>query len=319
MHSKFKALQAAPEVASVKGTKSADEIALIDEEYRENDRDNTYRGKVDAELAKVIEHGFTEQSLLNGWIDVENVGEFDTAEPVVKVKGLRVYSTSRGGYIDESTLTEETQGVPRDTMGFHIVEFNDKLRAGFAAKFEVLKAKGLQKFEVEANRRIISGLRAATSTSDTGYVSVAGLTKAVLDEAITDVEDAAEVEGDGEVNLAVLSRGTLLDVVASFNFGFNPVVSEEVRQKGYLGTYKGAAVIRVKNTVDDDGVSYMPRNEMFVVGRKVGRWVNYGGTQVNSWVENTRDYTHFRARKDVGFVVSDPGLCRRIVDSTVAA
>ena len=48
-----------------------------------------------------------------------------------------------------------------------------------------------------------------------------------------------------------------------------------------------------------------------------GKFALYGGMQVKSWDENTVDYRHYRARKDVGGLIYHPEQVRRIVDTSV--
>ena len=68
---------------------------------------------------------------------------------------------------------------------------------------------------------------------------------------------------------------------------------------------------------DEDGESYIPANELWIFGGTVGKFAMYGGLQVKSWEENTLDYRHYRARKDIGGLVHHPEQARRIVDTSV--
>jgi hypothetical protein len=64
-------------------------------------------------------------------------------------------------------------------------------------------------------------------------------------------------------------------------------------------------------------VPFIPANELWVFGGTVGKFALYGGLQVKSWDENTVDYRHYRARKDIGGLIHHPEQARRIVDSSV--
>jgi hypothetical protein len=72
---------------------------------------------------------------------------------------------------------------------------------------------------------------------------------------------------------------------------------EEIRQRGFVGTYKGANVLVQQQYTDEDGLEYINANELWVLGGTAGKFAIYGGTQVKSWDENTVDYRHYRARE----------------------
>ena len=43
----------------------------------------------------------------------------------------------------------------------------------------------------------------------------------------------------------------------------------------------------------------------------------YGGSQVKQWDENTVDYRHYRARRDMGGLVHHPEQARRFIDTSI--
>jgi hypothetical protein len=295
----------------------------LNAEARKNWNRPDWHRQVAADLEEVFDYGFYNENLFGQYIQVENVGEFD--RPVIEERrGLKVFSTSRGGYIDESTMTSKIMEVPRDTMGFHVSEHEDKLRANFGATIATLVDKGQARMTAEVNRRILSLAQAAIPSSSAYYVATTGLVKSELDAAIRGAQDAIKPDQTGDVPVTILGRASMLDQIADFD-GFSnqpiygPDALEEMRRMGFLGSYKGCHVIKIKNYADEDGVAFTNANEMWVLGGNAGKFVFYGGIQVKTWVENEVDRVHYRARRDTGGILFDPSQIRRLIDSSVAA
>ena len=115
-------------------------------------------------VAEQVEYGFTFNNLFSTYFPTRNVGEFEQIT-IRERRGLSVFYTHRGGYIEESQLQREDFEVPRDTLGFHVSEFEDKLRANFADTMEFMIALGTRKMEAEVNRRIFTMLQEAVPSS----------------------------------------------------------------------------------------------------------------------------------------------------------
>jgi hypothetical protein len=292
----------------------------LDQEARDNWHSDSWRRQVAADLEEVLDYGFTSQALFPGYIDVETVGEFD--RPVLRERrGLKVFSTAIGGHIDESTMRDEVWEVPRDQMGFHVSELTDKLRAGFSATIADLSDKGAMRLDAEVNRRLLSLAQAAVPDTSEYYTASVGLTKAELDAMLRGVRDAIRPDGQGPVPVTIMGRAAMIDKISDFEgFTNQPIYGdaalEEIRQRGYLGTYKGANVVQLINYADEEGASYIDANELWVMGGRAGKFVLYGGTQVSFWDERTVDYTHLRARRSVGGLVHHPEQLRRLSDSS---
>lgn len=288
----------------------------LNEEARANWDSEAWHREVAAVIASTLDYGFTFDNLFGQWIDVENVGEFDQVK-ITERRGMKVFYTSRGGYIDESQIRTEAWELPRDTLGFHVSEHLDKLRANFATTISDLTSLGQARMEAEVNRRILSLAQAAVPSTSPYYVATSGLAQAELDAAITQVKDSIQPNGVGLVPVTIVGRAAMIDKIADFVPQFAPVAVEEIRQRGFLGHYRGAQLVVLNHYTDEDGASYMPANELWVFGGKAGKFALYGGLQVKSWDENTVDYRHYRARKDLGGLIHHPEQLRRIVDSSV--
>jgi hypothetical protein len=293
--------------------------ASLNEEARTNWDDERWHREVAAVVASRLDYGFQFENLFGSYFQVSNVGEFDTVE-LTERRGLKVFYTSRGGYIEESQLKTERWTLPRDTIGFHVSEHDDKLRANFAETIEALVGLAENRLDAEINRRMFNLLQAALPNTSPYYVASAGLTSGELNDAIRDVGDSVKPSGAGRAPITVIGRAAMIDAVSDIvgaGAAFADAAAEELRARGMVGTYRGANVVRVFNYTDENGDSYIPANELWVFGGNVGQFAFYGGMQTKSWEENTVDYRHYRGRRDIGGLIHHPEQARRIVDSSV--
>lgn len=294
--------------------------AKVDEEARDNWEEPAWRAQVKADLQETLDYGFESQTLFDTYIEVVSVGEFERVIERER-KGLKVYSTALGGRIYESQITEEVWELPRDQMGFHVSEMTDKLRSGFSTTIADLTDKGTMRMDAEANRRLITLAQTAVPSTSAYYSSGVGLAKSDLDDMLRGVQDAIKPDGRGPVPVTIMGRSAMVDYITEFaGYSNQPIYGdaalEEIRQKGYLGTYKGATVISLRNYADEDGVSYLDSNELWVLGGRGGKFAFYGGTQVKFWDENEVDYSHLRARRSVGGLLWHPEQFRRYIDTS---
>lgn len=295
--------------------------AALNQEALDNWHNEAWHREQAAILAQRFDYGFQFDNLFGTYFQVRNVGEFDQIV-IHERRGLQVFWTARGGYIDETQLKTDRFELPRDTIGFHVSEFEDKLRANYAETIEELADLAMQRLDAEVNRRMFNLLQAAVPSTSPYYVNASsGLTKANLDTAIREVADAVKPNNGTMPPITVLGRATMIDkisdVVTDAAALYDPEATAEIRRMGRLGAYRGANIVRINNYTDENDASYIPDNELWVFGGTVGVFAKYGGMQTKSWAENTVDYRHIRGRMDCGGLVYHPEYSRRIVDGTV--
>ena len=285
----------------------------LNEQARDNWEEPEFHRQVAADISSELDYGFTFENMFSTYFATENVGEFDRV--VLKERrGLQVFYTARGGHVDESHLRTEQWELPRDTLGFHVRESEDKLRANFADTITDVVGLGRERLEAEVNRRIFNTLQASVPNTSPFYVSGAGLDKAVLDTMIREVKDAIKPNGQGPVPVTIIGRASMVDQISDFP-GYADEALEEIRLRGRLGTYRGCNIQQLLNFTDEDGDSYIPNNELWVFGGNVGKFALYGDLRVKTWNENTVDYQHYRAVKDIGGLVHHPEQARRFIDT----
>ena len=282
------------------------------EEARKNWDDPQWRRDFAAELTESILLGFDYETLIDQWIDTERT-DFNGRIFVRETRGLKAFYMARGGYIEASELTTEMSEVPRDMIGVHVYEFEDKFTANFAESAQALRDLAIRRMDAEVNRRVRTVLAEAVPSGSSSYVSAAGLSKPGLDAAISAVRDAST---RGEV--VIVGRPQMTDQITNFD-GFGNETREEIRQKGVLGTYRGARILTLKNYKDEDDQPFLPANELWVLAKDAGKFAFYGGLLSKEFSENDNWYWHYLARRDSGVMVHHPERVRRIVDTSISA
>ena len=288
----------------------------LNKEARSRWDDESFHREVAADIAETVDYSFRFTQLFSDYLRVKDVDEFDRFI-LRERRGLQVFYTSRGGEIEETQLREEIFEVPRDTLGFHVSEHEDKLRANFSETIEDLTSLAEERMDAERWRRALTLMQAAVPTGAANYVTVNGLTKDVVVDGLRTVRDAIKPDGVMNIPTTIIGRAAMVDQISDFDMGFDPEATEEIRARGRLGVFRAATVQQLFNYTDETGASYVPANELWIFGGNVGVFANFGGQQVRPWRENSAWYQHYMGRRDFGGLVHHPEQCIRIVDSSV--
>jgi hypothetical protein len=287
-------------------------MEAANEEARANWNDPSWRRDFAEDLTESILQGFEYTTLVDNLIETERT-DFNGRVMVRETTGLKAFYMARGGYIEASELTSEVTEVPRDMIGVHVWEFEDKFLTNFAESAQALRDLAITRMDAEVNRRIRTVLAEAVPSGSPYYSTAAGLSKATLDAAIRGVRDESKT---GEV--VIVGRPTMVDQIMDFT-GYSNETQEEIRQKGALGVYRGARVVSLKNYKDEEGAAYAPANELWVISRDVGKFAFYGGLQSKEFSELDNWYWHYLSRRDTGVLIHHPERSRRIIDSSISA
>lgn len=280
--------------------------------------DPAWRREMAQAVTETIYEGFEHENLLSLMAEVENA-PFDGRVYVKEVRGLRAFWIARGGYIEASTLRSDVMEIPRDTIGFHVSEFEDKIRTNFSETQATLVDLGIQRMDAEVNQRVLKTFQAAIDVSSPYYISGTGVTLSALNTALREVRD----ETNDTSAITIMGRSTMTDqiideLLSSNSYaGFLPNTNEDLLRRGVLGTYRGAQIVTLRNFKDDEDVAFFPANELYVVARDASKFAFWGGLLSKEFVEQDNWYWHYLARRDFGGVVHRPERIRRIVDSTV--
>jgi len=293
-------------------------IDAVNADAAENWETPGWRRSMAQEMTETIQEGFEHENLLNLLAEVENAG-FNARVTVREVRGLRAHWVARGGYIEESTLRQKVMELPRDTVGFHVGENEDKLLVDFAETQSTLTSLGQVRLDATVNLRALALFQSAIGIASPFYVSGAGVSLSALNTALREVRDESKAN-----EVTIVGRSTMTDQImdlllgGSFNgSGFIPSMNEDMVRRGVLGQYRNATILTLINHRDDVDVSFFPANEMFVVARDASKFAFWGGLMFKEWIEQDAWYWHYMARQDFGGVVHRPERIRRIVDTSI--
>lgn len=282
----------------------------VNAEAKENWHNPEWRREMAAVLTESILEGFTYETFYDQIVNVERVG-FDDRVILEEETGLKVFFVAKGGHIEASAMVSESMEIPRDTLGFHVYEFEDKMESNFAKNAATLRNLAVRRLDWGINKQIKNLVEAAIPNGNQYYISGAGLSQAALNQAIREVKDESMSD-----TVTIFGRSTMVDQITDFS-GFADEALEEIRNRGRLGTYRGANVVQVRNWKDEDGVSFIPANELYVMGQDAGMFAMYGGLKSKEYVEQDNWYWHYLGRQDFGGVVHHPEYVRRFVDTAI--
>lgn len=257
--------------------------------------------------------GFEFEEIISLIADVYNVSKNERLifEEIV---GLEVFFVSVGGQIDQSEISSEKWEIPRERVGFQVSELVEKLEANFSRVSGSLTERAQQQLAATLNTRLLGLYQAATPSGSPYYSDGAGVSLAWLNEALTAVKDSTL---GGPVS--IIGRATMTDKIQDELLelnGFTPETNEGMLRRGVLGSYRGANIIELKNYKDAQGVSRVPSNELFVVGRDAAKVAYFGAPVGDEWIEPGDFYWKARGYRDVGMLVHKPENIRRYVDTS---
>lgn len=299
---------ATPEVSDV-----AERAARLNAKAAENIYDSSWRTPAIQAALDTVWEGFEHENLIPFLAEVYNVSK---GERLIfeEIKGLEVFFVSIGGQIDQSEITSEKWEVPRERVGFQIQELVEKLQANFSRVTGNLTERAQQQLAATLNTRLLGLYQAATPSGSPYYGDGSGLSLTWLNQAITEVKDSTQGGPISIVGRATMTD-QLQDLLLDWN-GFVPETNESMLRRGVLGTYRGANVVELTNYKDAQGVSRVPANELFVVGRDAAKVGFFGPPEGDEWIADGDWYWQARGYRDVGMLVHKPENIRRYVDTS---
>jgi len=299
------------------------QIEAVNKSAAENWQNPKWRAEMAQAVTETIQRGFDHENLLSMMTTVENA-PFDGRVFVKEVRGLRAYWVARGGYIEASTMRQDVMEIPRDTIGFHVMEFEDKLITNFAETQSTLINLGIQRLDAEVNRSFVTLLQAAIPNTSPYYITGSGVSLASLNLALRQVRDSVPLSGQPNT-ITIVGRGSmteqLIDAImgpSSNGSGFLPQTNEQLLSQGVIGNYRGCNIITLRNYLDDSDTSFFPANELYVVGNDASKFAWWGDLMAKQFDEADNWYWHYLARRDFGGVVIRPDRMRRIIDTATA-
>lgn len=301
------------ELASAEVDAHEEQRVALNAEAAANWGDPRWMKEQAAVIIEALDFGLKSDNVFGQYMPIRTVGK--TEQLVIEERrGLKAFWTHRAGEIDESQIRTDAFEIPRDTIGWHVREFEDNVQANYAETISELIPLGRMREEVEINRRIFEMVTEAVPEGSEYYEDASGatLTPAIVAKALASVRDVPQPSNQVLRRPAtIVGRASAIDQIFDFP-GYAEVAQEELRLTGRLGRYRGANIVALENWQDDEGDAFVPEDELYIFGGNVGTVAYFGGPTMKMWTENKVPYTHFQTRRDVGGAVYHPEALRRI-------
>ena len=291
--------------------------AAKDAQARQSWFNDDWRLAQAAVMSTTIFEGFDTENILDLMAMVEYPNDEDRVT-IEEVRGLKMFYVSEGGQIDESRITEKVWELPRDYIGFQLVELVNKLRSGFSRRSQDIVNLAIRQMLVAVNRRLWGVYQQAVPSSGSPYyISGNGVSLPALDTALMEVQDEAQTD-----NVSIIGRKVMLQQIINElrdQNVFAPETNEEMIRRGRLGSYNGATLVQLTNYKDADDVSLIPGNELMVVAPNAAKVAIWGSTYTEEYNEQGGFYWHYMGRRTFGMALHKPEWVRRIVDTSRSA
>jgi len=284
----------------------------LNEEAAANFADPAWRAAKAAEMTTKIYEDFTYDNIL-GYIGATENLNTDDRSFVREVKGLEAFWVARGGYIEQSTVKTDIVEIPRDTVGFHVSENEEKMETGFAEASSTMVGLGVDRLSQAVNVRGKALLDASrdVSNSSTGATQLNDLTS--LNNAIRTVKDETKSGAITMIGRSATTEAVLDAIVGANNgAGFLPETNEQILQTGVLGVYRGVKIVTLPNNLDGNGASTWDADDLYVVANDTAKFAYFGGLKSREYLEQDNWYWHYIAKQDFGGLVNHPERAWRI-------
>jgi len=294
----------------------ADAARKLNEEAAARFSDPQWRAEKAADMTSTIYEDFQYENFLPMLGAIEYLGTGDRSF-VKEVKGLEVFWVARGGYIEQSTVNTSVVEIPRDTVGFHVSELEEKMETGFAEASSTMVGLGTERLGAAVNSRGKALLDA--SRDGTNSISASGALGTVdnINAALRTVKDQSKSR-----NVTIIGRATAVETLMDTllgslgnGSGFLPESNEEMVRQGKLGSYRGTPIVEIPNFEDGSGTSYWPSDELYVIADDAAKFAFFGGLKSREYLEQDNWYWHYLAKQEFGGLVNHPERAYLITDT----
>jgi len=295
-------------------------VKALTEEAALNWKHAAWREEMAEVITQQITWGFEQENLIDLLANVDYLSNTGRSY-VSEVKGMKAHWIAPGGYIEESTIREDRFEIRRDSVAFHVSEFEDKMEVEFGPTQANVIDLGIKRLAGEINLRVLRTFQEAVPSTSPYYTAANGLSLATLNTAIRAVKDVSNED------VVIIGRRTMtdkiIDGVVELNGGaygaYVPQTNEALLTRGVMGEYRGANIVNLKNYKDDNDNSFFPANELWVIARDASKFAFWGEPKTKQYVEEDNWFWHYLQRRDFGGIVWRPERLRRIIDTSQSA
>lgn len=230
-------------------------------------------------------------------------------------KGIVAYWTAPNSYVPMSQNYDTEIFMQFEGLGVRPTCLLSDLKTGRVDSFAALISDGREAIENAIYKKIFEILAQVYNATGAGkdyQNSATGnkLTKEILDKGINTVRK--KVGGAP----TIIADYDLCTQIEGFD-GFTEIALEEIRTNGLLGKYRGCNIIYLPEILDPvTNESLVPTDKLFIVGRKVGIFGDYGDMDFLQETDINSKRWNCRLDKELGCAVTKPeGLyCITVTD-----
>ena len=230
-------------------------------------------------------------------------------------KGIVAYWTAPNSYVPMSQNYDTEIFMQFEGLGVRPTCLLSDLKTGRVDSFAALISDGREAIENAIYKKIFEILAQVYNATGAGkdyQNSATGnkLTKEILDKGINTVRK--KVGGAP----TIIADYDLCTQIEGFD-GFTEIALEEIRTNGLLGKYRGCNIIYLPEILDPvTNESLVPTDKLFIVGRKVGIFGDYGDMDFLQETDINSKRCNCRLDKELGCAVTKPeGLyCITVTD-----
>jgi hypothetical protein len=246
--------------------------------------------------------------LANILLDVKTIGLADVDYIEEDLRGMRAYFQGKGGQIRGDIIRYERQLMPREELVTAIDMHVDEIATDFWGFLGKLQAQARQKLGSAPSQRVVELLRAGITGGAT-YLSIAQSAlpdtgPASIDPILYTVAQASNGQA------TILGTNIAVRRFSDIGLDFGQNVQEDIFRNGIIARYKGFPVAQMENWEDFNGQYVLPDDELFIVGRTVGRVTWYGANAKVQTLARPSFFTRWETARDVGISVYGIGKRR---------
>lgn len=224
------------------------------------------------QIAQLV--GFSVQEIVNQRTDfldriadVKRVGYGEKAMFDVGLGGVRAFIQAKGATTARTKVASKT--IALDTIAVSARPFVNiiEMQTGRRQMSDLI-ADAATKMENAQMKHIGAVLSAglARSTADNYYASGNGIVAATLDPMVQHFSRMGGVSLIGDIAMVSQLAGQTGFASSTTTTQFSDSLIEEYNRNGFIGTYKGASVIRLNNPiVDEDDTLAVTTKELYIL------------------------------------------------------
>lgn len=220
-------------------------------------------------------------------------------------KGIKAYWTAPNSYVPKSQNYDTEIFMQFESLGVRPECLLSDIKTGRVDSFASIIADGREAIEMAIYHKIYKVLAQtynATGVGKDSQTTTNALTEEVLNKAINAVRK--KVGGTP----TIIADYDLCAVIEGFE-GFKQLeaVYTELRNHGVLGMYRGCNIVYLPEIIDPvSGASVVPTDKMFVVGRKIGIFGDYGDADYMERTNMDDKSWECRIDREMGLAITRP-------------